>query len=152
MNKKDRQTLIIKIIREKDIKTQTELVEELRKNGLYATQATVSRDIKNLKLIKEIGSNGSVYKVSGSSAKEFTSVKQVLMDIFVNTVLKIERVEYIIVLHTRPGGASNLAFHIDQEEIEGIAGTIAGDDTILIILNDKTVSMNIYNMWREWLS
>lgn len=151
MNKKERQELILNIIREKDIKTQGELVAELNVRGLMATQATVSRDIKNLKLIKEVSSNGSVYRVPNNPGLDVSLNRQLLKEIFMNTVVKIDSVEYLIVLHTRPGGAPNLAFYLDQEKIRGIIGTIAGDDTILVILNSKSVSDNLLLNWREWL-
>ncbi|MDD2370744.1 MAG: arginine repressor [Firmicutes bacterium] len=151
MNKKERQKLILNIIKTMDIKTQFELVNELSKRGLAATQATVSRDIKSLKLVKEINSKGSVYRISNNKSEEKNTSNQLLKDIFINTVITIDNVDYLIVLHTRPGGAPNLAFYIDQEKIEGIIGTIAGDDTILIILNNKSVSENLLLNWREWL-
>ncbi len=151
MNKKERQNLILNIIREQDIKTQSELVEELEKRGLLATQATVSRDIKNLKLVKEVGLNGSIYRVSSNKISEVSVNKQILKDIYINTVVKMDNVDYLIVLHTRPGGAPNLAFYLDQEKIDGVIGTIAGDDTILVITNNKTVSDNLLVNWREWL-
>jgi transcriptional regulator of arginine metabolism len=151
MNKKERQKLILKIIREKNIKTQSELVDELEIRGLIATQATVSRDIKNLKLIKEVSFNGSFYRVPSNSNLDISANRQMLRDIFINTVVKIDSVEYLIVLHTRPGGAQNLAFYLDQEKIEGIIGTIAGDDTILVVLNSKSVTDNLLLNWREWL-
>lgn len=151
MNKKERQKLILNIIREKDIKTQSELVEELEKRGLEATQATVSRDIKKLKLIKEVGLNGSIYRISNNLNTETSVNKQILKDIFINTVVSIDNVDYLLVLHTRPGGAPNLAFYLDQEKIEGVIGTIAGDDTILVITNSKIVSDNQLLKWREWL-
>lgn len=151
MNKKERQKLILNIIREQEIKTQSELVEELEKIGLIATQATVSRDIKNLKLVKEVGLNGSIYRLSNNINPEITVNKQMLKDIFFNTVVKIDNVEYLLVLHTRPGGAPNLAFYLDQEKIEGVIGTIAGDDTILVITNNKIVSDKLLLNWREWL-
>ena len=151
MNKKQRQKLILNIIREKDIKTQSELVAELEIKGLIATQATVSRDIKNLKLIKELSSNGSLYRVSNNPSLDVSANRMMLKEIFMNTVVKIDSVEYLIVLHTRPGGAPNLAFYLDQEKIEGIIGTIAGDDTILVIVNNKSVSDNLLLNWREWL-
>lgn len=151
MHKNERQKLILNIIREQDIKTQVELVEELQKRGLIATQATVSRDIKNLKLVKEVSFNGSIYRVSNNINTEIIVNKQLLKDIFVNTVVKIDNVEYLLVLHTRPGGAPNLAFYLDQEKIEGVIGTIAGDDTILVITNNKVVSDKLILNWREWL-
>lgn len=151
MNKKERQKLILNIIREKDIKTQSELVDELEKRGLIATQATVSRDIKNLKLVKEVSFNGSVYRAPSNVNLDLSANRQKLRDIFINTVVKIDSVEYLIVLHTRPGGAPNLAFYLDQEKIEGIIGTIAGDDTILVILNNKSLSEDLLLNWREWL-
>lgn len=151
MNKKERQKLILNIIREKEIKTQGELVYELENRGLVATQATVSRDIKNLKLIKEVSSNGSVYRAPNSPNFEVSAKRMLLKEIFINTVIKIDSVEYFIVLHTRPGGAPNLAFYLDQEKIDGVIGTIAGDDTILVISNSKSNSDNLLLNWREWL-
>lgn len=151
MNKKERQKLILNIIREQEIKTQSELVEVLEKKGLIATQATVSRDIKNLKLVKEVGLNGSIYRVSNNVNAEITVNKQILKDIFINTVIKIDSIEYLLVLHTRPGGAPNLAFYLDQEKIEGVIGTIAGDDTILVITNSKIATDKLLLNWREWL-
>ncbi len=152
MNKTERQKLILHIIKTMDIKTQFELVNELSKRGLVATQATLSRDIKNLKLVKEINSKGSVYRISNNINNERNRSYQLLKDIFINTVTKIDDIDYLIVLHTRPGGAPNLAFYIDQEKIDGIIGTIAGDDTILVILNNKIISENLLINWREWLS
>lgn len=152
MNKKERQELILNIIREKDIRTQSELVYELNLRGLIATQATVSRDIKNLKLIKEVGSNGSIYRVPNNPNLDISVNRQLLKEIFMNTVVKIDNVEYLIVLHTRPGGAPNLAFYLDQEKIKGVIGTIAGDDTILVILNSKSISDILLVNWREWLT
>lgn len=151
MNKHDRQKLILQIIKNMDISTQFELVNELRKKGLDATQATVSRDIKNLKLVKQIGTKGSFYRISSSTSNESNKGQQLLNDIFINTVIKIDDVDNLIVLHTRPGGAPNLAFYLDEEKIEGIIGTIAGDDTILIIVNTKIISKDLLINWREWL-
>ena len=151
MNKHDRQKLILQIIKNMDISTQFELVNELRKKGLDAKQATVSRDIKNLKLVKQIGTKGSFYRISSSTSNESNKGQQLLNDIFINTVIKIDDVDNLIVLHTRPGGAPNLAFYLDEEKIEGIIGTIAGDDTILIIVNTKIISKDLLINWREWL-
>ncbi len=152
MNKNERQKLILQIIKTMDINTQFKLVNELKRRGLDATQATVSRDIKKLKLVKETSEKGAVYRIPNIINNEKNKSYQLLKDIFINTVISIDDVDNLIVLHTRPGGAPNLAFYIDQEKIDNIIGTIAGDDTILIIMKNKIISDNLLINWREWLA
>ena len=70
-----------------------------------------------------------------------------ISNIIKDNVIKIDKVEYFIVLHTLPGGASTVAFYLDQSKIEGIIGTIAGDDTILIITNNKETTEELFLTW-----
>lgn len=132
MKKSERHKRILAIIEDHDIGTQEELAAELAGIGLNVTQATISRDIASLQLIKEPGEKGSFYKLprkgKGDAALEGT---------LGGTLTKIDRVDYLLVLHTLPGGAAAAAFQVDQEKPEGVLGTIAGDDTVLIILKSK---------------
>lgn len=143
MNKKKRHNTIINIIENKKISTQEQLVSELNLMGIEVTQATISRDIKELELIKEHSLEGSNYIYNKISDIEGGDINSIIRE----NVIKIDKVEYLIVLHTLPGGASTVAFHLDQSKLQGVIGTIAGDDTVLIITNDKEISEKLFLKW-----
>jgi transcriptional regulator of arginine metabolism len=131
MNKGQRQVKIREIIAENDIETQDELVEKLKSMGLNVTQATVSRDIKELHLVKVPMSNGR-YKYSLPADQRFNplnKLKRLMMDAFV----KIDTASHFIVLKTLPGNAQAVGALIDNLDWDEILGTICGDDTCLII-------------------
>jgi len=134
----DRQSKILEIIKNKEIETQEELTEELRKAGLEATQSTVSRDIKELGLIKVLTPTGK-YKYSAMD-KDMASPVYRLLRVFSEAVLSIDYTGNLIVLKTLQGSAQVTAAAVDAMNWPGILGTIAGDDTLLIIArNEKTV-------------
>jgi len=134
----DRQSKILEIIKNKEIETQEELTEELRKAGLEATQSTVSRDIKELGLIKVLTPTGK-YKYSAMD-KDMASPVDRLLRVFSEAVLSIDYTGNLIVLKTLQGSAQVTAAAVDAMNWPGILGTIAGDDTLLIIArNEKTV-------------
>ena len=146
MKKKERHDTIIKIIENKKISTQEQLVTELNLIGIEVTQATISRDIKELELIKEHSLEGLHYiysKVSDIFLTEGSDINFIIRE----NVIKIDKVEYLIVFHTLPGGASTVAFHLDQSKLQGVIGTIAGDDTVLIITKDKEISEKLFLKW-----
>ena len=135
MTKAQRHIKIREIIATRDIETQEELVEELRKAGYNVTQATVSRDIKELHLVKVPTHNGR-YKYSLPADRRFNplqKLKRMLMESFVG----IEKSENLIVIKTLPGNANAVGALIDSLEWPEIIGTIAGDDTILIVCRDR---------------
>ncbi|TWK85523.1 Arginine repressor [Bacillus paralicheniformis] len=138
MNKGQRHIKIREIITANEIETQDELVDILKKDGYNVTQATVSRDIKELHLVKVPTNNGS-YKYSLPADQRFnplSKLKRSLMDAFV----KIDSASHLIVLKTMPGNAQAIGALMDNLDWEEIMGTICGDDTILIICrtNDDT--------------
>lgn len=146
MKKKERHNAIINIIENKNITTQEQLVAELNLLGIKVTQATISRDIKELKLIKEHSIEGSNYiynNVNNVPLIESGDINFIIKE----NIIKINKIEYLIVLHTLPGGASTVAFHLDQSKLQGIIGTIAGDDTVLVITNDKEISEKLFLKW-----
>ncbi|AMP20549.1 hypothetical protein AZF37_04620 [endosymbiont 'TC1' of Trimyema compressum] len=151
MKKENRQSFILSLINEKPIGTQDQLVYALHEAGYHVTQATVSRDIKALELEKVSTDMGSVYRSKnlqfGGEHKKTLS----LSTIFENSVTKVVGVDYFIVIHTLPGAASTVAFHLDSEENIGILGTIAGDDTILVILDNKEKVNNILELFKGYL-
>ena len=130
--KSKRHTKILEIIGSREIETQEELAEALRQEGFDVTQATVSRDIKNLKLIKVQSKSGkSKYVVSNLEEK---NIIDRLSNILANTVLSVENVDKMVVIKTITGSAPITAEAIDNLESADIAGTVAGDNTIFILV------------------
>ena len=129
--KNKRQLAIVSIINEKQIKTHEQIVAELEKQGFNVTQATVSRDIKELCLIKR---PDGVYTVSDTYANEngYNS--------FSNSVKSVEYACNMIVIKTDPGAASAIAAFIDNRIGNEIMGSIAGDDTVFIVLKSEDVA------------
>ena len=129
--KSKRHAKILEIIGTREIETQEELAEALKEEGFDITQATVSRDIKNLKLIKMQSASGkSKYVVSG----EQKNIIDRLSNILSNTVLSVENIDKMIIVKTITGSGPITAEAIDQLENADIAGTVAGDNTIFIMV------------------
>ena len=127
---------ILEIITQYDIGTQTELANLLRKRNFQITQATVSRDIKELGLVKSTDSKGNhkyVLPMDSSSGRELTRLERVIMD----TVTEVDWTENLVLVKTLPGSANFLASLLDHSDWPEIMGTIAGDDTMLIIVKDR---------------
>lgn len=138
MNKGQRHIKIREIITNNEIETQDELVDILKSIGYNITQATVSRDIKELHLVKVPMADGR-YKYSLPADQRFNplqKLKRALMDAFV----KIDSAGHLLVMKTLPGNANAIGALIDKLDWDEILGTICGDDTILIICrtNDDT--------------
>lgn len=130
--KSKRHSKIIEIINSKAIETQEELAEKLKSAGFEVTQATVSRDIKTLRLIKIQGSDGK-YRYSIINQNKNDMLEK-LSSILINTVISVENIDKIVVVKTISGSASAAAEAIDRLELGEIAGTIAGDNTIFILV------------------
>ncbi|WP_123053581.1 arginine repressor [Clostridium sp. JN-1] len=145
-----RHAKILEIINTKDIETQEELASELRKSGMDVTQATVSRDIKELKLIKVLGENGKYKYATISHTENFLSNK--LINIFSQTVISVENVQNFIVIKTISGSGSAAAEAIDSLKFEGIAGTVAGDNTIFILARDSEKAQVITQKMKRMIS
>lgn len=141
MLKNKRHEKIIDIITNKDIETQEELADELRCAGFDVTQATVSRDIKLLKLIK-VATNSGTYKYGILSNRELEEAKKVerYKTIIASSVLSMECIDKILVIRTLPGAASVVGEILDSLNLEDIAGNIAGDNTIFVLVrNEKSL-------------
>ncbi|WP_184663507.1 transcriptional regulator AhrC/ArgR [Texcoconibacillus texcoconensis] len=131
MNKGQRHIKIREIITNHEVETQDDLVELLQNMGYNVTQATVSRDIKELHLVKVPMIDGR-YKYSLPADQRFNplqKLKRALMDSFVS----IDRANNLIIIKTLPGNANAIGALIDNLDWEDVLGTICGDDTILII-------------------
>ncbi len=146
MARASRQLRILEIIAKNDIDTQEELVARLREDGYTVTQATVSRDIKDMNIIKTFTDDGRHYKYVAQQPKEPTTADKFLK-IFRNTVLSIRSAENLIILKTEQGGASAAAELIDRLEYDEILGVIAGDNTIFVAVDStNNVEMIVENL------
>ena len=132
--KYSRHAKILEIIDNNEIETQEELAELLKKSGINVTQATVSRDIKELRLIKVLAKNGR-YKYASMRQHE-SAVSDRLVKMFKDSILGIDYSGNIIVLKTLTGAANAACAAIDALDIKDIIGTIAGDDTIFILARE----------------
>ena len=134
-----RQSEILNIVRTRDIDTQEQLLEELRARGFTTTQATISRDIKELRLVKELtGSGGYWYALS--ERKPASTSDPRLRNIFKEGVISVDVAQNIVVVRTMPGLASAACSALDNMEIEGVVGTLAGDDTGILIMRDNALA------------
>lgn len=140
---------ILEIINSKDVETQEELAEELKNSGMDVTQATVSRDIKELKLIKVLSLSGKYKYASILPVEKFLSNK--LVTIFTQTVLSAENVGNFVVVKTITGSASAAAEAIDSLNFDGIAGTIAGDNTIFILTRSEEKAQELVQKMKKML-
>ena len=133
--KGNRHTAILDIITKYAVETQDGLTKRLRERGFEVTQATVSRDIRQLGLVKTRGSDGkSRYTPPGTLGKNFVGR---LSNILRESVNHVDSAENIVVVKTLAGVASAAAAAIDSMEHTSIVGTLAGDDTILIVMRSK---------------
>ncbi|HHV39022.1 MAG TPA: arginine repressor [Tepidimicrobium sp.] len=135
MKKYTRQRIILDLIENIEIETQEELGEHLLKRGIEITQATISRDIKELRLVKVLTPEGKYKYATMDSQHE--GINERLINIFRSSVLNVNKAEGIIVIKTLPGAAQVCASALDNFKMEGIAGTIAGDDTIFIAISHR---------------
>ena len=133
--KSTRHSLILEIIEQKDIETQEELAEELKRRGVKVTQATVSRDIKELRLLKVLSANG-VYKYATAYKAEH-GLSDRLIRMLTDSVLSISSANNLIVIKTLSGSANVAAEALDSLHWPEVLGTLAGDNTILMIIRSN---------------
>lgn len=142
MKKKHRQNIIKKIIKEKEIGDQIRLLAELKVNGIAATQATISRDFQEMGVIKSRVKLGVFrYEIVEKIPKGILWEK--LKVLFANFVIDIKSTNNLLLIKTSPGNANGVANLIDCLEILHILGTVAGDDTILVVTDSEKSRRNI---------
>ena len=142
--KLDRQNVIMEIISNQDIETQNQLLEALAARGVKSTQATLSRDIRDMRLIKELGPNGN-YRYVMAASQDSTDLDARLKKIFKECVLSYDLAQNILVIKTLPGLAQAAASRLDGMDISGLVGTIAGDDTAFLALKDSDAAVRLYH-------
>ena len=137
--KNQRQAKIMEIISTKNVETQEQLLAELQKEGFRGTQATISRDIKELRIVKELTSLGT-YRYTTSSNEVSGSFSTRLNTIFRECVVGFDYAQNIIMIRTLPGLASAAASAVDAMNLSPIVGTLAGDDTVMIVMRDNNAA------------
>ena len=136
-----RQSAILSIIEHQDIETQEELAAALREHGIAVTQATVSRDIKELRLLKVLSGHGGYKYATADKAEHGLTDRFVRM--FMDSVVSIRYAQNIVVLKTLSGSANVAAEAIDSMHWQEILGTMAGDNTILVVVHDETEAATV---------
>ena len=142
--KLDRQNVIMEIISQQDIETQNQLLEALAARGVKSTQATLSRDIRDMRLIKELGPNGN-YRYVMAANQDNADIDARLKKIFKECVLSYDLAQNILVIKTLPGLAQAAGSTLDGMDIPGLVGTIAGDDTAFLALKDPDAAVRLYH-------
>lgn len=145
MKKTVRQTKIEQLINQYVISTQEELMERLRQAGINATQATISRDIREMQIVKQQDASGSsrymIYKAGNQNEMQhlYRSIGE--------TVTQVDRVQFLNVIHTFPSYANMLAAILDDLDLPEVKGTLAGHDVIIIISADEIEAQKMYDLF-----
>ena len=132
-----RQAKILDLIDRFEIETQEELTDHLRALGYNTTQATVSRDIKELRLIKALSAETGKYKYTAVTAGAADSFTTRLRNIFRECVTEIDAAQNMVVIKTRPGLGQAAAMAIDAMRASDVVGTLGGDDTVFAVMRDN---------------
>jgi transcriptional regulator of arginine metabolism len=133
--KSQRQAKIIEIISNTNVETQEQLLAALQDAGFTSTQATISRDIKELRIVKELTSFGT-YRYTTSVKDGSNTFSARLNTIFRECITGFDYAQNMVVIHTMPGLASAAASAIDTMNMSVVLGTLAGDDTVFIVMRD----------------
>ena len=133
--KTQRQAKIMEIISTTNVETQEQLLAALQEAGFTSTQATISRDIKELRIVKELTSFGT-YRYTTSARELPSTFSNRLNTIFRECVTGFDYAQNIIVIHTLPGLANAAASALDAMNMSVVLGTLAGDDTVMVVMRD----------------
>ena len=148
--KNNRQSMILEIISQEHIETQEQLLARLQERGISSTQATISRDIKQMHLIKEpVGQGVYKYAVSGNRTK--LNFAEKLRTIFRESLTSIDYAQNIVVIKTMPGLASAACSALDNMDITYMVGSLAGDDTAFLLMKDTESAVAFCEEIKEML-
>ena len=148
--KPDRQAVIREIISSQTIETQNQLMEALAARGVRSTQATVSRDIREMRLVKDLGPDGRYrYQLPSKDISPEFDLK--LRKIFRESITSYEVAQNIVVLKTLPGLASAACSALDSMKLPHLVGSLAGDDTAFLAMSDKDSAVEFCKLIEEML-
>lgn len=145
--KASRQAKILEIVDTSHVETQEELMSRLEADGFHVTQATISRDIKELKLVKISGEDGSQYYQSVHNLGSVYTER--IHRVFKESVLTVDVAYFMVVVRTLPAMAQAAALAIDALDYPEIVGVIAGDDTIFVAVRDENATSEIAENFRK---
>ena len=148
--KNARQAEILNIIQSSDVETQEQLLLYLKERGFNTTQATISRDIKELRLVKELTGTGG-YRYAANGHRNNTGAEARLRNIFKEGFTSVDVAQNIIVLKTMPGLASAACAALDDMKIAYMVGSLAGDDTAFLVMKDNEAARDFCQEIREML-
>lgn len=148
--KSQRQSAILEVVEHEAVRSQEQLRHHLASRGFDVTQATLSRDIKELGLLKR--SSDGAYQPSGAESAAPASALDTLSKTLAEYLLNVEAVQQLVVVKTGAGQAQILAVAIDRARLADIAGTLAGDDTILIIARDPRSAQAVVEQLKDLAS
>ena len=137
--KSERQAKILEIISTINVETQEQLLQELESAGVRSTQATISRDIKELRIVKELTSLGT-YRYTTAAKEVPSTFSGRLNAIFRECVTMYDYAQNLVVIHTLPGLANAAASAIDSMNLSVVVGTLAGDDTVMVVMRDTNAA------------
>ena len=146
-----RQAKILDLIDRFEIETQEDLTAHLRALGYNTTQATISRDIKELRLIKTLSSETGKYKYTSSNARAADSFTTRLRNIFRECVTDIDAAQNMVVIKTLPGLGQAAAMAIDAMRAPDVVGTLGGDDTVFAVMRDNDSAQKFCTQARDIL-
>ncbi len=141
MKKEARQLKIEQLINQFKVTTQEELMDKLKEAGISVTQATLSRDIREMQIVKQPDSDGKPRYMIFKSGNQNEAER--LSRTINNTVIEVKRVSFLNVVHTQPSYANALAAIIDDLHMSDVAGTLAGYDTLVIFSPDEKAAKDI---------
>lgn len=148
--KANRQKKILELITEKSIETQEQLLQELHECGYKSTQATVSRDIKELRIVKTLDGTGN-YRYSVPHKVETEKFDSRFRVIFRECVTSLDYAQNLVVIKTMPGLGAAAGANIDALKMPSVIGTLSGDDTTLIIMRDTESAMDFCEEIRKMI-
>ena len=148
--KNDRQTRILEIIEREPIDTQEQLQQRLLEEGITCTQATISRDIKQLHLIKEPIGQGK-YRYAVSVQRNRLNVADKLRTIFRESIVSVDYAQNIVVIKTMAGLANAAAAALDSMSVPDMVGSLAGDDTAMLVMRDTDSARSFCDEIHEML-
>lgn len=143
--KPGRQSVILEIISQQDIETQNQLLQALAARGIKSTQATLSRDIKDMRLVKELGPNGNYRYTTAAAKTGADDFEQRLRKIFKESVVSYDVAQNLLIIRTLPALASAACSAIDSMDIDGFVGSLAGDDTAFLAMKDNASAQALYH-------
>ena len=149
--KSQRQAKILEIISNKNVETQEQLLAALQEAGFRGTQATISRDIKELRIVKELTNMGT-YRYTTSSNELSGSFSTRMNTIFRECVVGFDYAQNIIIIRTLPGLASAAASAIDAMNMSAVVGSLAGDDTVMVVMRDMNAAASFCGEIKSLLS